>query len=119
MKPRLCSLASVDWYIGDIAILVHKLKDMENLDVIFVLVQMEGRVYLIGRSRIEEVNVSEIASEFGGGGPPTAASATIKGIPLIEAYERLLKILRQVVRPRRVAKDLMVYPVKTVEPDQT
>ncbi|MDI6762997.1 MAG: DHHA1 domain-containing protein [Thermodesulfobacteriota bacterium] len=111
--------ASVDRYIGDIAILVHKLKDMENLDVLFVLVQMEGRVYLIGRSRIEEVNVSEIASEFGGGGHPTAASATIKGMPLIEAHARLLKILRQVVRPRRVAKDLMVYPVKTVEPDRT
>ncbi len=111
--------ASVEWYVGDIAILVHKLKDMENLDVLFVLVQMEGRVYLIGRSRMEEVNVSEIASEFGGGGHPTAASATIKGMSLIEAHGRLLKVLRQVVRPRKVARDLMVYPVKTVEPEQT
>lgn len=111
--------ASVDWYVGDIAILVHKLKDMENLDVLFVLVQMEGRIYLIGRSRIEEVNVSEVASEFGGGGHPTAASATIKGCSLIEAHSRLLKILRQAVRPRRVARDLMVYPVKTVEPERT
>ncbi len=111
--------ASVDWYVGDIAILVHKLKDMENLDVLFVLVQMEGRIYLIGRSRIEEVNVSEIASEFGGGGHPTAASATIKEKGLIEAHGHLLKILRQVVRPRKVARDLMVYPVKTVEPGRT
>lgn len=111
--------ASVEWYVGDIAILVHKLKDMENLDVLFVLVQMEGRVYLIGRSRIVEVNVSEIASEFGGGGHPTAASATLKGMSLIEAHSRLLKILRQVVSPRRVARDLMVYPVKTVEPERT
>jgi tRNA nucleotidyltransferase (CCA-adding enzyme) len=111
--------ASVDWYVGDIAVLVHKLKDMENLDVLFVLVQMEGRVYLIGRSRIEEVNVAEIASEFGGGGHPTAASATIKGMSLLEAHGRLLKILRQLVRPRRIARDLMVYPVKTVEPERT
>ena len=58
--------ASLDHYIGDIAILVHKLKDMENLDVLFVLVRMEDRIYLIGRSRLEEVNVAEIASEFGG-----------------------------------------------------
>src|SRR4030043_520054 len=35
--------ASVDHYIGDIAILVHKLKDMENLDVLFVLVRMEDQ----------------------------------------------------------------------------
>ncbi|OGP76578.1 MAG: hypothetical protein A2V86_01960 [Deltaproteobacteria bacterium RBG_16_49_23] len=111
--------ATVDRYVGDIAILVHKLKDMENLDVLFVLVQMEGRIYLIGRSRIEEVNVSEIAAEFGGGGHPTAASATIKGTALLEAHGRLINVLRQVVRPRRVAKDLMVYPVKTVGPERT
>jgi len=111
--------ATADQYVGDIAILVHKLKDMENLDVLFVLVQMEGRIYLIGRSRIEEVNVSEIATEFGGGGHPTAASATIKTMSLLEAHGYLLKVLRQVVRPRRVAKDLMVYPVKTVSPDRT
>ncbi|MBM4322782.1 MAG: CBS domain-containing protein [Deltaproteobacteria bacterium] len=111
--------ATADQYVGDIAILVHKLKDMENLDVLFVLVQMEGRIYLIGRSRIEEVNVSEIATEFGGGGHPTAASATIKAMSLLEAHAHLLKVLRQVVRPRKVAKDLMVYPVKTVEPDRT
>src|SRR4030042_6682447 len=42
--------ASVDRYVGDIAVLVHKLKDMENLDVLFVLVRMEDRVSLIGRS---------------------------------------------------------------------
>ena len=46
--------AAVDHYIGDIAVLVHKLKDMENLDVLFVLVRMEDRVYLIGRSRLKK-----------------------------------------------------------------
>ena len=80
---------------------------------------MEGRVYLIGRSRIEEVNVSEIASEFGGGGHPTAASATLKGTTLVEAHDRLLKVLREMVRPKKVARDVMVYPVKTIEPDRT
>ncbi len=111
--------ASVDHYIGDIAILVHKLKDMENLDVLFVLVRMEDRLYLIGRSRIEEVNVSEVAAEFGGGGHPTAASATVKGMTLLEAQGKLLKVLHEIVRPRKLAKDVMVYPVKTIEPERT
>ena len=111
--------ASVDRYIGDIAVLVHKLKDMENLDVLFVLVRMEDRVYLIGRSRLEEVNVADIASEFGGGGHPTAASATVKGMTLIEAHDRLLKALKEMVKPRRVARDVMVYPVKTIEPGRS
>jgi tRNA nucleotidyltransferase (CCA-adding enzyme) len=111
--------ASVDRYIGDIAVLVHKLKDIENLDVLFVLVRMEDRVYFIGRSRLEEVNVADIAGEFGGGGHPTAASATLKGMTLIEAHDRLVKGLQEMVRPRRVARDVMVYPVKTIEPDRT
>jgi tRNA nucleotidyltransferase (CCA-adding enzyme) len=111
--------ASVDRYVGDIAVLVHKLKDMENLDVLFVLVRMEDRVYLIGRSRLEEVNVSEVAAEFGGGGHPTAASATVKGMALVEAHDRLIKVLKEMVRPKKAATDAMVYPVKTIEPERT
>jgi len=110
--------ASVDYYIGDIAVLAHKLMDMDNLDVLFVLVLMENRVYLIGRSRLEEVNVAEIASEFGGGGHPTAASATMKGMTLIEASQRLVKTLKDLVRPKKTARDVMVYPVKMIEPDK-
>ena len=110
--------AAADHYIGDIAVLVHKLKDMENLDVLFVLVRMEDRVYLIGRSRLEEVNVAEIASEFGGGGHPTAASATLKGMPLTEALDRLVKTLKEMVRPKRVARDVMIFPIKTIHPDR-
>ncbi len=111
--------ASTERYVGDIAILVHKLKDMENLNVLFVLVQMEGRIYLIGRSRIEEVNVSEVTSEFGGGGHPTAASATIKGMTLHEVHDRLLKILRETIRPKKLAREVMAYPIKTIEPERT
>jgi tRNA nucleotidyltransferase (CCA-adding enzyme) len=84
-----------------------------------VLVRMEDRIYLIGRSRLEEVSVSEIASEFGGGGHPTAASATVKGMPLVEAHDRLIKTLREMVRPKKVARDTMVYPVKSIEPERT
>jgi tRNA nucleotidyltransferase (CCA-adding enzyme) len=111
--------ASADQYIGDIAVLVHKLMEMENLDVLFVLVLMENRVYLIGRSRLEEVNVAEVASEFGGGGHPTAASSTVKGMTLIEVHERLVKTLNEVVRPKKVARDILVFPVKTIGPERS
>jgi tRNA nucleotidyltransferase (CCA-adding enzyme) len=74
---------------------------------------------LIGRSRLEEVNVSEIAGEFGGGGHPTAASATVKEMTLIEAHDRLVKTLKEMVRHKKMARDAMVYPVKTIEPERT
>jgi len=106
--------ASADRYVGDIAILVHKLKDMENLDVLFALVRMEDRVHIIGRSRIEEVNVADILLEFGGGGHATAASATVKDLTLIQCGEKLVRVLQEAVKPRKFAKDLMTFPVKTI-----
>ena len=110
--------ASADRYVGDIAILVHKLKDMENLDVLFALVRMEDRVHIIGRSRIEEVNVAEILLEFGGGGHATAASATVKDLTLIQCGEKLVKVLQEAVKLGKLAKDLMTFPVKTIQAER-
>ena len=70
---------SIDRYVGDFAVLVHKLRDIENLDVVFALARMDDRVYLIARSRIAEVNVGAMVSLLGGGGHATAASASIQG----------------------------------------
>ena len=111
--------ASSDRYIGDVAILVHKLKDMENLNCVFALISMEDRIYLIARSRVAEVNAAEVALEFGGGGHPTAASATIKDLTMVEAKERLLGILHEVVRPRLRARDIMIHPLKTIQQEDT
>ena len=111
--------ASADQYVGDIAILVHKLKDMENLDVLFALVRMEDRVHMIGRSRIEEVNVAEILLEFGGGGHATAASATVKDLTLIQCAEKLVKVLQGTVEMGKFAKDLMTSPVKTIQAERS
>jgi len=110
---------SSDRYIGDVAIVVHKLKDMENLNCVFALISMEDRIYLIARSRVAEVNVAEVALEFGGGGHPTAASATIKDLTMVEAKERLLGVLHEVVRPRLRARDIMIHPLKTIQQDET
>ena len=111
--------ASSDRYIGDVAILVHKLKDMENLNCVVALISMEDRIYLIARSRVAEVNAAEVALEFGGGGHPTAASATIKDLTMVEAKERLLGILHEVVRPRLAARDIMIHLLKTIQQEDT
>ena len=111
--------SSSDKYVGDFALLVHKLKDMENINVLFALGQMEDRVYLVARSRIEEVNVGEIAGGFGGGGHATAAAATIKGMSLIEVEKKLMNYLEKRIHPIRLARELMSFPVKTVPTEET
>src|SRR4030042_2881994 len=76
---------------------------------------MEERVYLVARSRLEEVNVGEIATVFGGGGHPTAASAAVRNMNLPQVEEKLLDELEKRISTPRLARDLMSFPVKTVE----
>lgn len=113
----ICKASSED-YVGDLAVLVHKFMEMENLNVIFALAQMEDKVYLVARSRVEEVNVAEIALAFGGGGHPQAASATIKNKTLIQVEKTLQGLLRSRIRPQKKARDMMTSPVIRISPDQ-
>ncbi len=107
---------SVDRYVGDFAILVHKLRDIENLDVVFALARMDDRVYLVARSRIPEVNVATVASIFGGGGHSTAASASIKDLTLVQAEAKLVETLRKHIHPYPTAENLMTSPPIHTEP---
>jgi tRNA nucleotidyltransferase (CCA-adding enzyme) len=105
---------SIPDYIDDFALIVRRFMIMENLDTIFALVSMAGRTYLIGRSRIPEVNTGTIARDFGGGGHATAASATIHNMTLIEAEDKLIRILHRHIRPQAIAREMLSQPVISV-----
>ncbi|HBF42676.1 MAG TPA: polya polymerase [Desulfobacteraceae bacterium] len=108
-----------DKYIGEFSQLVQQLMEMENLDVIFAMAQMEDRIHLVARSRIEDVNVAEIALALGGGGHPQAASATIKNKTLAQVDRSLQALLRSRINPTKKAKDMMSSPVIHISPDKT
>ncbi|WP_305041794.1 CBS domain-containing protein [Geoalkalibacter sp.] len=111
--------ASTENFVGDLAVLTHKLRDMENLRALIVAVRMGDRVFMVGRSRLPEVHVGEILAEFGGGGHAFAASAAVRGQTLVQVLERLNSVLQRHVNPRVEARHLMSYPVKTVSPRAT
>jgi len=106
--------ASIDYYVGDISTLAHKLKDIENLNVLIVAVRMEDRIFMVGRSRLPEVHVGELFQEFGGGGHAFAASGTVRDMPLVQLLDQLDSWLHKHVRSRCEAKHLMTTPVKTL-----
>ncbi|HDL98894.1 MAG TPA: CBS domain-containing protein, partial [Desulfobacteraceae bacterium] len=106
-------------YVDNFAVILHRLMIMKNLDVLFGIICMGDRIYLIARSRIPEVNVGMIARDFGGGGHASAAAATIKDMTLFEAEEKLVHLLHQYVRPRAIAGQIMSSPVITVTPEVT
>jgi tRNA nucleotidyltransferase (CCA-adding enzyme) len=111
--------ASRESYIGDVAYLAHKIRDIEDTDVIFIIVMMEDRVHLIARSHTHEVDVAHIAHHFAGGGHPAAASAVIRDLSLQEVEERVVSLLRENIHPAKTASDIMTSPVKCVSWDST
>nr|WP_320011351.1 CBS domain-containing protein [uncultured Desulfobulbus sp.] len=111
------SILTEEEYIDDFAVVVQRLMVMENIDVLFALISMGERTYLIGRSRIPEVNVGTIAREFGGGGHASAASATIREYTIAEAEGQLVNQLHDHTRPKAVAEEMMSSPAITVTPE--
>ncbi len=106
-------------YIGDLSVAVAALRDMENLEALFVVVEMDGNLHLIARSRSAAVDTGLIAASFGGGGHPTAASAVVKNRLIDDVRRELLKILEDSIIPAPTAGDLMASPVISVTRDET
>nr|MCU0563177.1 CBS domain-containing protein [Desulfobacterales bacterium] len=83
---------------------------------IFALALMESKVYIVARSRIEEVDVGAVLGALGGGGHAYAAAATVKGQTLTQTEHQLLAVLYERIKTRRVAASLMSSPAIAVEP---
>lgn len=117
--PVMITKAVVGEYIEGGSLVVHKIADIENIEVIFALLYQEDRVYVIGRSRTDIVDVGKILEEMGGGGHAQAASATVKDTDIETVEKRLLQELFEHVKQPPVARQIMSAPVRTVNADIT
>ena len=106
--------ASREDFVGDAAHLAHWIMYMEDIDGLILLLGMEGKILLIGRSRVPEFNVGELMKTMGGGGHPSAASATVKGASLEVVEDEVKSLIGSSIRFGRNASDIMVTPVITV-----
>jgi tRNA nucleotidyltransferase (CCA-adding enzyme) len=110
-----CNISiTLERYMPDFAFLVQKMVKMENIDAIFAVARMENKIYVVARSRIDEVDVGAILAEIGGGGHPYAAAASIKKETLAQTEAKLIQILYEKVKARRQAKDLMSSPAISI-----
>ncbi len=101
---------TTDNYFPDFSFLVQKMAKMENIDAIFALGQMENKVYVVARSRTDDVDVGDILDHIGGGGHPSAAAATVKGKTIAQTEQLLFEALYAKINPRRQARNLMSSP---------
>ena len=115
--PVYLAYAETEDYVGGLALLAHRVGELESADTWFLLVKMENRVYVVGRSRGRGLPVNGLVQIFGGAGHARAASATIKDGEISVILKQLRKGLQsRAIRPHLV-RDMMSYPVKTVTPD--
>src|SRR3990170_3224566 len=110
---------TTDKYVSELSTITHRVRDMENLDVLFVIVRIEDKIQLVARGRLPEIDLGAVARDFGGGGHATAASASIKDLTSIQVEERITALLREMIKPLKTARDIMTAPVKTINNDMT
>jgi tRNA nucleotidyltransferase (CCA-adding enzyme) len=114
----LVAAASAPEYVEGISNLAHKLVDVTDCEALAVLVDMDGRVFAVTRSRVPELDASALAGLLGGGGHAQAASAIYRG-PLEEAHRVVVERLDEAIREPARARDVMSTPARTISPDET
>jgi tRNA nucleotidyltransferase (CCA-adding enzyme) len=91
----------------ELSTVVHKIRDLLDPDALFVLIKTSSGVQLIARSTSDQIDVAEIASEFGGGGHERAAAGLIREGTLEEIHAELVRILPERVRPAITVAQIM------------
>jgi len=103
----------------EISTLAHKLRGLLEPSALFVLVGLDGRIQLVARSTTDDIDVSVVAGNFGGGGHKRAAAAHIRARPLQEVRKELLRMLPQIVRPSTTVAQVMSRGVQVLSPEDT
>ncbi|MDD2211375.1 MAG: CBS domain-containing protein [Desulfitobacteriaceae bacterium] len=117
--PVYFSYTEIKEYVGGLALLAHRVGELVGAETWFLLVKMENRLYIIGRSRGNGLPVNRILKIFGGSGHAKAASVTLKKATGAEAMGKLRRQIDRHVQRPFYARDVMSLRVKTVSPDTT
>lgn len=96
----LADRKNADYPGNDDADLINVISSIEDCDITMIFVeQTHGSVKISWRTQTPELDVSQIAKQFGGGGHPGAAGADVTGT-LAEVQERILAATRRALYSR-------------------
>lgn len=110
--------AKTESYISNIAGVANALREVLDSSALFVLVSMPKHIQLVCRSASDGINVGELAQQFGGGGHPRAAAATIYKGELDTIAAEIWDYLMEHSSPAVRIADLMSYGLSTVQADE-
>ncbi|MFH1878157.1 MAG: CBS domain-containing protein [Candidatus Omnitrophota bacterium] len=117
VEVAFCSVSG-GHFEGEMGTVVHKLQDVDNYPVLFVLFQSGDRVKIMARSRENFIDVNKLMRHFNGAGHASAASAKITGASPAEVKARITRLLENIIHSDVRAQDIMSYPVNTVSQDE-
>ncbi len=102
-------------YVDGLSVVAHKMLDVTDCQAIIVLVEMEDRIFVVGRSKSRLLDVAKALAPIGGGGHSQAAAAIVKDKSLEETRRILIDSLPGVLEEPLRARDIMSHPVYFVE----
>ena len=101
--------------VDEIATLAHKLRELYDPGAVFVLVALNGDIQLVARGTTDDIDVSQVAGHFGGGGHSRAAAALIRNRRLDEVHAEILDMLPQIVTASVRVDALMSFGAQTID----
>jgi tRNA nucleotidyltransferase (CCA-adding enzyme) len=108
----------------EVSSVAHKLRDLLDPDALFLLVGTPEGVRLVARSTTDQLDVSQVAAQFGGGGHSRAAAALVRtddlpepSLPLEWAQTRLLELLPSLIRPQVTVGQIMSHRPRLLAPE--
>ena len=120
----LVSWADAPELEDEVSSIAHKLGDLLDPDALFIFVRTREGIRLVARSITDQVNVSDIAKRYNGGGHPRAASALIKNNKQNpRQLGDLLKVFKQelpdFIAPAVTVSQIMSKKPLTIGPETT
>lgn len=106
-------------YVEGLSIIAHRILDETEGDVLFIILQVKDKIYIIGRAKTQNIDLREILKDFNPGGHKSATTIVLNSqdsdLNTIENF--ILERLKRFIPRDFTAKDIMSYPVVTIPPD--
>ncbi|MFO7748568.1 MAG: CBS domain-containing protein [Desulfobacteraceae bacterium] len=110
------SSMEIEGHVQNLSMVVQMYREIVNVDAAFGIFRdrEKDKCMVIGRSRVDELNIGVIMRSMGGGGHPGAGSALIKrGTPQV-IQEMIVELIKGNQHSSVMIADIMSFPVVTV-----
>ncbi|BBE30766.1 tRNA nucleotidyltransferase [Tepiditoga spiralis] len=108
------AFAETEKFIGGLNIITHKIFETLTPDVLFSVVKMGKNIYIIARSKSDEIDLNVILKEFNGGGHKKAGAAKVKNGDANKIINDIRELMKKAFAPVLKAINIMSSPVRTV-----